>query len=427
MNKGLSRDLFWNTAGSLLYALSSMVLAFFVMRTAGAEDGGIFGFGFSTFGQQMFIVAYFGIRPFQITDVKNEYSFGEYVRARIISSLIAVLGAFLFLGFMALSGRYSPYKGAVIMLLALCKITDGFADVFESECQRQGKLYLGGKALFMRTLLMMAGLMAGLLISGSLLIGALTALFSEIAGLLFFNVRLFKEGFPKEDMSLEPGKIKGIFRDTALLFLSVFLDFYIFSSVKYAIDLCLTDEVSGIFNILFMPTSFVYLVANFIIKPFMTMLASAFELGEKKRFMGICRKIELATAGLILAAFGAALLLGGPVLRLGELILGAGYSGSLYNNRYSFAVIILGGGFYALANFYYYILVIMRRQKSIFAVYLCTAAAALFASYFAVSGYGMTGAAICYCLLMLTLLLSFAGISAYELSRGDQFSHKEGR
>ena len=48
-----------------------MVLSVFVMRMAGEEEGGIFSFGFSTLGQQLFIVAYFGIRPFQITDGKG--------------------------------------------------------------------------------------------------------------------------------------------------------------------------------------------------------------------------------------------------------------------------------------------------------------------------------------------------------------------
>ena len=76
------QNVIWNTVGSGVYALASMVLAFIVMRMAGEDEGGIFGFGFSTYGQQMFIIAYFGIRPFQITDGKQEYTFGDYLRLR---------------------------------------------------------------------------------------------------------------------------------------------------------------------------------------------------------------------------------------------------------------------------------------------------------------------------------------------------------
>ena len=53
----------WNIAGSFVYAFASMVLSFLVIRLAGEEQGGIFSFGFSTLGQQLFLVAYFGIAP----------------------------------------------------------------------------------------------------------------------------------------------------------------------------------------------------------------------------------------------------------------------------------------------------------------------------------------------------------------------------
>lgn len=245
MNKSINRDLFWNTAGSLIYALSSMILAFFVMRVAGASDGGIFGFGFSTFGQQMFIVAYFGIRPFQITDVSNEYSFGEYRRARILSSLVAVFISAIFLSVLFFSGEYSAYKSMVIMLLALSKTADSFADVYESECQRAGKLYLGGKALFLRTIFVMAVFMAALWLTESLLTSAVCGVAAQLIGFFSFNARFLVECRENISTVVKKGKCLKIFKDTALLFVSVFLDFYVFSSVKYAIDLSAGSEASG--------------------------------------------------------------------------------------------------------------------------------------------------------------------------------------
>lgn len=52
------QNVVWNIAGSFVYALASMVLSFLVIRVVGDGQGGIFSFGFSTLGQQMFIVAY---------------------------------------------------------------------------------------------------------------------------------------------------------------------------------------------------------------------------------------------------------------------------------------------------------------------------------------------------------------------------------
>ena len=72
-------NVIWNIAGSFVYAFASMVLSFLVIRMAGEEKGGIFSFGYSTLGQQLFLVAYFGIRPFQITDGKD-HSFPKWDR-----------------------------------------------------------------------------------------------------------------------------------------------------------------------------------------------------------------------------------------------------------------------------------------------------------------------------------------------------------
>ena len=84
-------NMIWNMTGSFFYAFASMVLSFLVLRIAGEEQGGIFSFGFSTVGQQMFLLAYFGIRPFHITDGANQYRFGDYLHHRYVTCALALL------------------------------------------------------------------------------------------------------------------------------------------------------------------------------------------------------------------------------------------------------------------------------------------------------------------------------------------------
>ncbi|MEI3183717.1 MAG: hypothetical protein V8S98_10570 [Lachnospiraceae bacterium] len=116
----------------------------------GDDQGGIFSFGFSTLGQQMFIVAYFGIRPFQITDGKGEYSFGDYLEHRNVTCILA-LAAGGVLTYWHGTGEYTA-KCMILILLVIYKVIDGYADVYESEFQRQGSLYLTGKSNFFRTI-----------------------------------------------------------------------------------------------------------------------------------------------------------------------------------------------------------------------------------------------------------------------------------
>lgn len=400
------QNMLWNIAGSFCYALASMVLSMVVMRMAGEDEGGIFSFGFSTLGQQMFIIAYFGIRPFQITDGKGEYSFGDYLSHRRLTCLLALAAGGLYLGFKVCQGAYTPYKAWILLLLVFYKVADGYGDVYESEFQRQGSLYLTGKANFFRTILSVAVFLITLAASKSLLTACMAAALAQILGLRLFDTAVLP-ALPGTDWKKRPGMKGRIFKSTSFLFASAFLDFYVFSSAKYAIDGRLDDAASGYFNLIFMPTSVIYMVANFIIRPFLTRLTELWDGRDFKTFKKELGRLGGIILGLTVLAVGATALLGKWVLTVLELLLGGAYAGALSVYSGAFTVIVLGGGLYALANLMYYALVIMRRQKAIFTVYLLAAAAAAAGSGWMVSGYGIMGAAVCYLLLMTGLALGF--------------------
>lgn len=415
------QNMIWNMVGSFVYAFASMVLSFLVMRLAGEEQGGIFSFGYSTLGQQLFIVAYFGIRPFQITDGRGQYSFGDYLSHRRLTCALALAAGAAYLGIFWAAGRYSASKAAILFLLVAYKVIDGYADVYESEFQRQGSLYLTGKSNCFRTILSVGVFTAVLAATGSLFTACLGAVAAQAAGVVLFDFSVLFS-LPHLEQEQRDGKIGRLFGETWLLFLSVFLDFYIFSAAKYAIDGHLTDSASGYFNLIFMPTSVIYLVANFVIRPFLTRLTLFWNEGKLKAFRKQLLRIGLMILGLTICAVGLTALLGKWVLGIMERILGAGYEGSLQVYSPAFTAIVLGGGFYAMANLMYYALVIMRRQKAIFLVYLLGAAAAFLTSGYLVERWEIMGAAFCYLILMLFLTAGFGLCTCcfYRRRKGEQ-------
>ena len=183
----------WNIAGSFVYAFASMVLSFLVIRLAGEEQGGIFSFGFSTLGQQLFLVAYFGIRPFHITDGAGEYTFGDYREHRNITCLIALAAGAVFMmirhgAYLRGVGDYNGEKCTILLLLVVYKVIDGYADVYESEFQRQGSLYLTGKSNFFRTILSVSVFTVILAAFENLLLACLAAVAAQIGGVILFNL-----------------------------------------------------------------------------------------------------------------------------------------------------------------------------------------------------------------------------------------------
>lgn len=153
------RNMSWNMIGSFLYALASMVLTIAVIQIVGEDEGGIFSFAYSTFGQHMFMVAYFGIRPFQITDTRRRFTFGEYLRLRLMTCGAALV-------FIILGGAFNAYVNlfyyALIIMQEQKRIFLGYVGVtaaallISSPCVRAAGL-LGGSLSY---LLLMAALTA---------------------------------------------------------------------------------------------------------------------------------------------------------------------------------------------------------------------------------------------------------------------------
>lgn len=415
MKTGMSlekENMIWNMTGSFFYAFASMVLSFLVLRIAGEEQGGLFSFGFSTVGQQMFLLAYFGIRPFHITDGTNQYRFGDYLHHRYVTCALALL---LGAGYLACIG-YSWQKAQIIFLLIVYKVIDGFADVYESEFQRQGCLYLTGRSNTFRTILSVGVFLATLVSGAGLFAACAAAVLGQIAGVVLFDIVVLRE-LKRVDYGWSAKQGVSLTASSILLFVSVFLDFYIFSAAKYAIDAHLGDAASGYFNVIFMPTSVINLAAGFVIRPFLTYLTDCWNEHRFSDFKKKLLTIMAVIGGLTVLAVGGTVVLGRPVLVLLEWLLGKSYSGTLTALWPAFIMIVLGGGFYAVLNLYYYALVILRRQKLIFGIYaVLTVLAAILAPRLTVA-LGIFGAAFAYLILMIVMAAGFVGGAWFEIQK----------
>ena len=88
------KNIVWNMIGSFLYALSSMVLSIAVCTDRRRGRGGNLHLCvFHLWPAYVYGRPYFGIRPFQITDMERRYSFGDYLGLRRVTCLAAVLAA----------------------------------------------------------------------------------------------------------------------------------------------------------------------------------------------------------------------------------------------------------------------------------------------------------------------------------------------
>ena len=388
---------FWNMLGSLVYAITSMLLGVAVTKLAGAYAGGIFFFGFSTLGQQLYIVSYFGMRPIQVTDISNEYTFGDYLRLRAITSFLAALAGFVYI-FLTTGDLY---VFEVYMILSLYKILDGFCDIFESEMQRQDRLDMTGKATLFRTLLCVGVFLAALVTTKDLKLSSLALLPSILLAAIIFDIlpllRL------KPDKTIKNSSYISLINKSKWLFLGAFIDLYIFAAAKYAVNYRLGEELNGYFSIIFIPTSIINLMAGFIIRPILTKLSLLYKTGNQKKFISTISKIAAFIFAATVLGMGMAYLLGIPVLKL---VLGE-VATAIEPYKTALVLVIFGGGLYALVNLGYYCLVIFEMTGIIFLIYAVGAVFAYFISDFMVRSFAMNGAALAYMITMLLLTVFF--------------------
>ena len=402
------RNIVWNMIGSFLYAFASMVLSIAMVQIAGEDAGGVFTFGFSTLGQHMFTIAYFGIRPFHITDTGNQYTFGEYLGLRWFTCAAALLVG---MGFVAVNG-YSFDKAMSVIFLVAYKVVDGLADAYEAEFQRNGKLYLTGKSNAFRTILSVGVFLTVLGMTDRLMIACGAAVVAQLVGFLTCDALVIRE-LPTVDWTIRSGKRVRLLKDNTLLFLSVVIDFYIFSASKYAIEACMTDGDMAVFGAIFMPTSVINLVAGFVIRPFLTKMSLCWELNDMKRFVKSIEILAGVISALTVLALGCAWFLGIPVLS----ILYSNLSYALADCRPAFVLIILGGALNAFMSLFYYAMVIMKMQKYIFGVYGVVGVMAVLISNPFVEWSGIFGGALAYVILTAALMVFFGAFVFWGVIR----------
>ena len=402
------QNIVWNMIGSFLYAFASMILSIAVVQISGEDAGGVFTFAFSTLGQHMFTIAYFGIRPFHITDTGNQYTFGEYLGLRWFTCAAALLVG---MGFVAVNG-YSFEKAMSVVFLVAYKVVDGLADAYEAEFQRNGKLYLTGKSNAFRTILSVGVFLTVLGMTDQLMIASGAAVVAQIVGFLVCDVLVIRE-LPTVDWTIRSGKRVKLLKDNTLLFFSVVIDFYIFSASKYAIEACMTDGDMAVFGAIFMPTSVINLVAGFVIRPFLTKMSLSWELNDMKRFVESIGILAGVISALTALALGCAWFLGIPVLS----VLYSNISYALADCRPAFVLIILGGALNAFMSLFYYAMVIMKMQKYIFGVYGVVGVMAMLISNPFVRWGGIFGGALAYVILTTALMVFFGAFAFWGVLR----------
>ncbi len=398
-SNNIDKDSFvWNMAGSMLNAFQSVIMLMILTRTASLDEAGIFTIAYANANLFMFIGKY-GVRNFQVSDVKKQFSFQEYNFARLITSFVMMVSAILYIVYASRSNNYSDNKTWCIVWMCLFKLVDALEDAYYGLYQQNNRLDIAGKCMTIRMATMIVIFAVCLFIFRALLPALIIAtVTTAIICVILIYVTYSSFDVPKQKIRYD--KVWALLKTCFPLFLGTFLAYYIGNAPKYSIDSILTDELQACYGFIAMPVFVIGLLNGFIFNPIIANMSVLWNEGELKKFKKLMFKQLLIVIAITVVCEIGAFLLGIPVLSIM-------YNTDLNGFKNELLVLLLGGGFLALSGLMVTIITIMRRQKFLAVGYAVVAVTAYFLSPIFVKRYEIMGAATLYMVLMLLLCLIF--------------------
>ena len=386
----------WNLLGSVSSALISTLLLLIASRELGASQSDIFSIVYSI-SQQLIIIGLFQVRNYQATDVSGRISFTDYFFSRIITILLMLLSASVFLFFQ----KYSLEKTLIYIFIILYRACDAFSDVYQGQLQQNRRSDLAGKILFFRSIIAIVNFFIILKITESLVITSFGIFLVNALLTFILDIPILRESRITGPIKLDKNTVSSTFlilKQCFPLFLNGFIITYIFTEPKLVIDQLLSRDIfaSGMqrnFNILFMPT-FILNLLFIILRPMITELSYDW---ENKKFDIFNKKVK--NISKVLLFFGIITIIFSYFV--GTFLLSFVFGVDLNSYSIELVVLILAGLFNVFATMIDNLMTIFRRQKLLLPVYIITFIFSKILNYPMIFSFGISGAAISFLISMV--------------------------
>ena len=380
------KDYIWNSIGSFLQSAISPILLIVITRLNGVGDSGLFSFAMSL-SVVFWAISLWGGRTYQVSDVKKEFSSGDYIVVRFISSLIVAVFS---ISFCILSG-YDLIKTELIMVLVSFKILESIADSMYGVLQIHNRLYIVGISLTMKSVF---GFMLFTLVdilTKNIIYGALSIFIVNIAVAIFYDIPWMKHvesvGLTKKNI-MQAGKIM---KKTAEVFVVVFLTMFSLNIPRYFLDKYHYDQI-GYFGIMAMPITLLTLFISFVLQPNVVNLSELLKKKRIKEFTKIVSKIDFITFTLGILFIVSSYL-------IGVWVLNTVFGIDINNFRIDLTIMVIGAVANAFVSIYVNLLIILRRFKGQFYTLLVTNILAVVLSVYLIDRLAMLGSVLVFMII----------------------------
>lgn len=386
----IQASILWNTLGSGIYMVTQWLVSVLVVRLAGVTTAGDLTLAISV-NNIFYSIAMFGIRNYQVSDIKEKYSNGIYIASRFMSCGGSLLVCILYCLLMS----YHMEQKVCIILYCIFKMSEAMYDVYAGICQREWHMDYIGKSWMLRGITTFAAFCLVLALTSNLLLAVLAMGVISVGIIAGYDAPKTKK-IADIHIQWDYRQCYQLMKECFPLLFYTILSTMIATIPRILMERMLGNYKLGIYGSVAAPTVVVQMGASYIFNPFMTVFAEHYTAGNKKEFWNVLKKCILGIGLLSVAALVGGALLGTWGLNLlypgGEI---AAYVDLLLPLIVS---TILTAFVWLLCG----LLTVVREFKGLIYSNLAAAAVSAVCSAIFIKGFDMQGATLALILSLIT-------------------------
>lgn len=387
------RDYVCNTIGIAAWGMVFPLLTIVVTQLVGVHLAGMFSLAFVT-GSLLMIIANYGVRTFQVSDLNEAYSFSDYQLNRWITCAFMVVVGILY----CMVRGYEQEMFTISLGVYVYKMIDGLADVYEGRLQQLDKLYLAGISQAFRSVLVLVVFSLLLFITHNLSVSCVAMAIAAFVSFLFLTFPLALFETPKSKRA-SVNNVKQLFKHCFPLFVALFMYSLIDNMPKFVMEGVLSYDNQLYFNALYFPAQMILLSIGLVYKPLLVRMAEAWaDPAKHKRFdLSICAIMAV----IVVLTLVVALIMAWIGIPLMSFMYGLDFEPF----RGLCFIMLAAGGVTAAIDFLYQVITVLRRQKDVTRLYIITFGFSVFVPILLINFTGLPGAVIGYLIVMCILLV----------------------
>ena len=351
----VSKNALYNTIGTVLFCfcqwITSGVLVYRLSPEGMAEsNAGLLQLAITT-TNIFFAISCYNMRTYQISDTKNEYSYGDYIGVRIVTSVIASVLCVAY----AIAWGFSFKAILCTTLYMFFKLNETFSDALHGIDQKNYRMDYICVSLCVRGISSVIVFVLTILLFDDVLIAVAAMALVCILEVLIYDVKVTKQF----------GSIKPIFNKSIIVRLLIVCMPAVISSAAFTAITSIprqtlaavrSEEALGYYGTIATPLLVVQILATSIFNPMLTELSEFYNNGDVASFAKRIAK----NLGLLLC-ISAVVCIG--VVVLGEFAVGIVFGEKLVPYTYLMYGIIGCTTMYVISWLCTNTLIIMRRLK----------------------------------------------------------------